>query len=138
MTSASRSSLVLASDGPPALVIEVASPSTAVENDINLIAPNGKPAVYERIGVSEYLVFDPAGDILGVPVWARRAGTGGFAPWEPEANGRWMSQALGIAFEPQGMLLRVYDQDGRPVPSTDELADRVEELEAELRRLRGE
>ncbi|MDP9373430.1 MAG: Uma2 family endonuclease [Chloroflexota bacterium] len=151
LTSASRSSLVLAVDGPPALVIEVASPATAVEQDVNLTSPTGKPRVYETIGVSEYLVFDPAGDILGSQVWARRASPGGYVPWEPEADGRWVSTALRIAFQPQGVLLRVYDQDGNLVPLTEELANLVEErdrqlaaqarrlaaLEAELRKLRG-
>lgn len=145
LTNASRSSLVLAVDGPPALVIEVASPATAVENDINLTSPTGKPKVYETIGVTEYVVFDPAGDILGAQVWARRAGPHGFVPWEPDDDGRWRSAALGIALAPQGVLLRVYDQNGVLVPITDELADRVEEqarrlaeLEEQLRQLRGE
>ncbi|MDP9371566.1 MAG: Uma2 family endonuclease, partial [Chloroflexota bacterium] len=74
----SRSSLYLAADGPPALVVEVASPATAVESDVNLTAPAGKPRVYEAIGVAEYLVFDPGGDLLGTPVWARRAGPRGY------------------------------------------------------------
>lgn len=132
ITNASRTSLVLAADGPPALVIEVASPATARENDINLLSPTGKPAVYEAIGVGEYLVFDPTGDIIGTQVWARRAGPGGFVPWEPEADGRWVSAALGIAFEPRGVLLRVYDQDGRLVPITEELADLVDERDRRL------
>lgn len=144
LTSGSRSSLILAADGPPALVIEVASPATAVERDVDLTAPTGKPRVYETIGVGEYLVFDPAGTILGTQVWARRASPRGFVPWEPEAGGRWASAALGIAFEPHGLLLRVYDQEGMLVPLIDELADLVEEqarrlaaLEAEVRKLRG-
>lgn len=156
---AALSALYLAADGPPALVIEVASPATAAESDVNLTSPNGKPRVYEAIGVAEYLVFDPGGDLLGTQVWARRAGPRGYVPWEPGADGRWASAALGIALRPQGLLLRVYDQEGRLVPTTDELAvqrdeltaqrdelaARLEEerrrstaLEAELRRLRGE
>lgn len=134
----SRSSLILAADGPPALVIEVASPSTAAEQDLNLLSPAGKPGAYAAMGVREYLVFDPVGDIVADQVWARRAGPSGFVPWLPEADGRWVSAALGIAFRPQGFLLRVHDQDGRLVPTADELDDRVAQLEAELRRLRGE
>ena len=150
VTNASRSSLVLAADGPPALVIEVASPATALEHDINLTSPTGKPRVYEAIGVKEYLVFDPAGEILAAQVWARRATPGGFVPWQQEVDGRWVSATLGIAFQPQGVLLRVYDQDGKLVPITEELADLVDErdrrlaqqeqrlstLEEELRKLR--
>ena len=137
-----------------------------MESDVNLTAPTGKPRVYEAIGVAEYLVVDPGGDLLGTPVWARRAGPRGYEPWAPDAAGRWASAALGIAFQPHGLLLRVYDQEGRLVPLTDELAAqrdalaaqrdqlaaqrdalaeqleaerrRAAALEAELRRLRGE
>lgn len=159
LTSGSRDSLYVKADGPPALIIEVASPSTAEERDINLTSPTGKPGVYAAIGVREYLVFDPSDDILDSPVWGRRRGPGGFVPWEPDGMGRWFSSTLGIAFEPQGTLLRVYNQDDELVRLTDEFADlameqaanirelqrqmadqeqRLAELEAELRRLRGE
>jgi Uma2 family endonuclease len=140
-----RDSLRLAVDGPLALIIEVASPVTAAERDVNLTAPDGKPRAHEAAGVAEYLVFDPAGDILGAQVWAHRAGSRGYEPWEPDTAGRWASAALGISFEPQGVLLRVYDQSDRLVPTIDELDAgvaerdrRIAELEAEVRRLRGE
>ncbi len=137
-------SLAVALYGPPVLVIEVASPATALGNDVNLRDQNDKPQLYERIGVDEYLVFDPVGEMLGERIWARRRGPNGFVLWEPEADGRWHS-ALGISFAPQGMLLRVYDHEGRLVPLSMEfdamLAERdrrLAELETELRRLRGE
>jgi hypothetical protein len=144
--------------GPPALVIEVASPATAIDNDISLLASDAKPQLYARIGVDEYLVFDPTGALLGAPIWARRRGPTGFERWEPEADGRWHS-ALGISFAPHGMLLRVYDHDGNLVPISLEFDEmiveqnrqlaeqarqnaekdrRLAELDAELRRLRGE
>jgi len=144
LTNASRTSLILATDGPPALIIEVASPSTALRNDINLIDSTGKPSVYADIGVREYLVFDPTGDILGVQVWARRSGANGFIPWTSDANGRWTSSTLGVSFEPQGVLLRVYNQDGALIPTVTEYATllaerdrRLETVEEELRKLRG-
>ena len=62
---------------------------------------------------------------------------GGYVLWEPDAAGRWASAALGIAFRPQGLLLRIYDQDGRLVPTIDEQDARIAALEEELRRLRG-
>lgn len=152
LTSASRTSVVLATDGPPALVIEVASPATVLTNDLNLTAERGKPGVYEAIGVAEYIVFDPTAEFIPAQMWARRREAGGYAPWLPDASGHWVSEALGgIAFAPQGALLRVYDQEGRLVPLTEELADLLDErereltererqiaaLEAELQRLRG-
>jgi hypothetical protein len=66
---------------------------------------------------------------------------------------------LGISFAPQGVLLRVYDPDGNIVPDNDDMDEilaardallaereremaeqlaRIAELEAELRRQRGE
>lgn len=145
LTSASRSSLVLDTDGPPALIIEIASPSTAVTNDLNLTDERGKPNVYAAIGVPEYLVFDPTAEFIPERIWARRLGPAGYEPWEPDADGRWVSTALGISFAPHGVLLRVYDQDGNLVPTSEEMADmlterdeRIAELEARLRELRGE
>ena len=59
-------------------------------------------------------------------------------PWEPDDKGRWASAALGIAFQPHGLLLRVYDQEGRLVPLTGELADLAEERERQLADLTAE
>jgi Uma2 family endonuclease len=153
-----RTSLNLIDDGPPALIIEVASPSTAADHDLNLTSPRGKPAVYERIGVLEYLVFDPIGQILPRQVRAWRRGATGYEPWEPEGgtrdsgSGRWHSEALGVSFAPQGLWLRLDDQEGRLVSTIREMhrerqrlsdvnraqADELARLRAELLRLRGE
>lgn len=147
-----RTWLSLVDDGPPALIIEVASPSTAVDHDLNLMSPRGKPSVYERIGVLEYLVFDPIGQILPGQVRAWRRGARGYEPWEAEGDGRWHSGALGVSFAPQGLWLRLYDQNGQLVSTIREMhrerqrlsdanraqADELARLRAELRRLRGE
>jgi len=84
---------------------------------------------------------------------------GVFVPWEPEANGLWLSRALGVSFAPQSFLLRIYGPDGELLPISEELDDhnrllisenrylaalaeerarQLAELEAELRHLRGE
>jgi hypothetical protein len=108
--------------------------------------------VYERIGVSEYLVFDPIGQILPQQVRAWRRGALGYEPWEPGRDGRWHSVALGVSFAPQGLWLRLYDQEGQLVSTIREInrerqqltnlnraqADELARLRAELRRLRGE
>ncbi len=145
LTNASRTSLVLATDGPPALVIEVARLLTVLTNDLSLTDERGKPGVYESIGVAEYIVFDPTAEFVPEQLWAWRRVAGAYASWLPDERGRWVSAALGgIAFTPHGPTLRVYDQEGRLVPLTEELADLLDErerkiaaLEAELRRLRG-
>lgn len=135
LTPTGRSPLLLAADDPPALVIEVASPSTAAR-DADPAMPGNKVRAYEALGVAEYLVFDPVGDLLGGPVRAWRAGAGGYGLWEPDAAGRWASAALGVAFQPRGLLLRVHDEDGRLVPTIEEQDARIAALEAEIRRLR--
>jgi Uma2 family endonuclease len=138
--------------GPPALAIEICSPSTAFEHDIDTLNPQAKPSAYAKAGIPEYLVFDPTGDILPELIRAWRAGpSGDYEPWLPDPEtGRWHS-ALGISFAPQGVLLRVYDPNGNIVPDNDDMDDllterdaqlaardaRIAELEAALRR-RGE
>lgn len=128
LTSAPRTSLLVAQDGPPALIIEITSPSTARERDLNTSGPTGKPRLYEAAGVPEFLVFDPYREFIGEQVWARKLGPRGYAPWLPEADGRWHSTALGISFAPQGFYLRVYDHEGRLIPLHRELRAMTQEL----------
>lgn len=152
LTRAPRTSLIVSIEGPPALVIEVTSPSTAAERDLKINSPAGKPLVYETMGIAEYLVFDPFGEFVKSQVWGRRLGPNGYEPWEAEDDGRWHSRTLGISFAPQGFLLRVYDHDGRLMPVHGELRAakqaleeqlaeeqrRLAALEEQIRRLRGE
>jgi Uma2 family endonuclease len=151
---ARRVSLDIATEGPPALAIEVVSPTT-VRNDINL--RDGKAGAYAHSGIGDYLVFDPLTEHLDSQVWARRLRGREYVPWEPQADGRWHSTALGISFAPLGSLLRIYDGEGTLVPLITEqallLADRdrriaeqdrrhaedrqrIADLEAEIKRLR--
>ena len=100
-----RASLSVAREGPPALIIEVLSPATGLGSDLD---PTGKIAAYAAMGVAEYLTFDPTGEIVPEPLRAWRLGPdNGYTPWEPTAAWRWQS-ALGIAFAPQGLRLRVF------------------------------
>ena len=126
-------SLPISVYGPPALAIEICSPSTAFEHDIDTINPLAKPGAYARAGIPEYLVFDPTGDILPELIRAWRAGeSGDYEPWLPDpATGRWHS-ALGISFVPRGTLLRVYDPDGNVVPDNDDMDNLLTEREAQL------
>lgn len=136
--------------GPPALAIEICNPTGGhripLEHDLETLNSTGKPAAYARAGIPEYLAFDPAGEVIDRQILAWRAGeSGDYEPWLPDpVTGRWHS-ALGISFAPQGVLLRVYDPDGNIVPDNDDMDEivaaqkaRIAELEAELRRQRGE
>jgi Uma2 family endonuclease len=143
-------SLSVRQHGPPALAVEIASPGTAREHDLNTLEPGAKPAAYAQAGIPEYLVYDPTGLVIPGRMRAWRLGAADqYVLWEAEADGRWHS-ALGISFAPEvgGVLLRVYDRDGRLVPTPLELAAqlaeqreealareaRIAELEAALRR----
>ncbi len=139
-------------EGPPWLVIEVASRST-VRQDVG-----EKAATYARHGIPEYLVFDPFGDLLGTQrgirmgaqLWARRLprdGQGRFVagvyePWEPEADGRWHCLTPpGLSFAPGGLWLEVWDAQGQPVPRISEerrLRRIAEKRRAEAERLQDE
>jgi Uma2 family endonuclease len=125
-------SLSVAEVGPPALTIEIASPSTARAHDLDTLSPRAKPAVYAQCGVEEYIVFDALGEVIPERMRAWRLGpTGIYVPWEPEEDGRWHS-ALGIAFAPLNLLLRIWDGAGRLLPTNRELAEMLDAREREL------
>ncbi|HVA91581.1 MAG TPA: Uma2 family endonuclease [Chloroflexota bacterium] len=120
--------------GAPTVVIEVASEST-YRYDLE-----AKRRSYARVGVQEYLVFDPTHDWLGTAVRAWHATAHGFEAWLPTRDGAWHSRELGISFQVDGMLLRVVDADGVMMPHITEfgrlLREQQQEAEAYTRRLR--
>jgi Uma2 family endonuclease len=161
-----RASIAVATFGPPALVIEVVSPSTALTSDLNFDSPGGKPRAYAAIGVAEYLTFDLFGEYIPEQIRAWRLDPAGlYIPWQADSPGYWTS-ALGISLAPQGRLLRIYDQEGMIIPNDEDMEDiaagrarllterdrqaverdrviaerdrQIAKLQAELRRLRGE
>jgi hypothetical protein len=105
-----RGSYSLAQDGPPALIIEVASEST-YKVDLDLL--RGKGWSYAHAGVAEYLVLDPSG--VYVPDLGRgwQLVDGKYVPWERDASGRWRSGVIGVAFGVEAGLAAVYGVDGR-------------------------
>jgi Uma2 family endonuclease len=124
--------------GPPALVIEVASPATARKHDLDTLNPAAKPSAFAQAGIPEYLVFDPTGEFIAEQVQAWRAGPdGAYVSWLPDPDtGRWHS-ALGISFAAQGFRLRVYDPDGNLIPTMEELAIQQEDQAREIAALRA-
>ena len=138
-------------EGPPALVVEAASASTW-HYDVSLESTRrGKRQAGKRfgylilLGIPEYLVFDPHAEFLEGQVQAWRRVGEVIQAWEPDADGRYHSRELGISFQPEGALLRVFDPEGIPVPYWFESAQRARALEqenaalrAELERLRAE
>jgi hypothetical protein len=163
------------------VAIEICSPThpaggcpAAYQHDLDTVDPEAKPQAYARIGIPEYLVYDPTDTIIrdepGIRAW-QMGPHGTYIPWLPDpATGRWHSR-LGISFGgapacESGVLLRVYDPEGRVVPNNEDMdtiaeaqeallaarsaelaereaqlaeqATRIAALEAELRRRRSE
>jgi Putative restriction endonuclease len=106
-----RGSVSILVDGPPLLVIEVLSEST-FEADTD--PRSGKAYSYAAAGVKEYLTLDPAGVCLpnGGLGWRLRDGQYDL-PWELEADRRWHSQEIPVAFALDGVQVAVYTREGR-------------------------
>jgi Uma2 family endonuclease len=111
----------VATHGMPELVVEVASESTW-DYDVEL-----KRRIYGRVGVQEYIVFDPTGEFLGAPLRAWHTTKQGFVSWRPDQDARLHSEVLDLWFKPEGLLLRVFDRDGTAVPTFDEQERRLDE-----------
>ena len=126
-------SMALGRHGPPALIIEVLSEDTW-EQDVDLVA--GKPWSYADAGVAEYLTLDPTSSYLGEQGRGWRLAGRAYAPWAPDAQGRWAS-ALGISLGFEGLWLVVYGADERPIPREGQILRSLAEREA-LGEVRGE
>lgn len=154
--SATRAEMTVQTDGVPALVIEVASPTTWAY-DVDTRA--GKAWGYLALGVPNYLVFDPRGELLGTPCRGWQQEGSAIREWQPDADGRYQALGLDVALQAEGDLLRIFDPAGRPVlfgfekalrirvqaqeldartRELDAQVRRIAELEAELERLRGQ
>ena len=129
----------------PDWALEVASASTGV------VDYTDKRRDYERYGIAEYWRFDPSGgECHDAALAGDRLAGGGYEPIAIETLGegsfRGYSDALGLYMCWEDGLLRFYDPvtedylPGHEEERAGRLAaeSRVAELEAELRRLRGE
>ena len=130
---------------PPDFVMEIGSPSAA-RNDLG-----DKRDLYARLGISEYWRFDPTGgDHYGEPLVGERLVDGEYqelAMDRETAGSTWgHSSILNLDLHWEEVRLRFYDpvrerwlQNMDETQAAREAAEaRVAELEAELRRLRGE
>ncbi|MGH2584885.1 MAG: Uma2 family endonuclease [Dehalococcoidia bacterium] len=128
---------------PPAAVFEITSRKTRRED-------LGKThALYERIGVREYILYDPLDEYLHPPLQGFRLLDGAYAPIAPEPDGALHSEALGLMLRLVDGRLRLFDRTSdAELLSPEERADaettradiaeaRVAELEARLRGANG-
>lgn len=104
-----RGSIPFETEGPPALVVEVASDST-YDSDLDLRA--GKGWSYAHAGVREYLVLDPTGAYVPERGRGWRLSGRVYVPWRPDERGRWQSEVIGVALAVEGDLVSVYRRDG--------------------------
>lgn len=127
-----RPHYLLWNETPPSLIVEVTSRSTRREDE------GKKKDVYERIGVEEYVLFDPYGEYLKPRLKGfrlDRLDRGRFQPIPLAADGSLLSRTTGLVFRPEGKRLRLVDTTtGKPLLWADELeAAREREIAARER-----
>jgi Uma2 family endonuclease len=116
----------------PQVIFEVSSPSTW-RKDIG-----AKRKLYERLGVTEYFLFDPQGIFLDPRLRGFRLEKGVYVPLAPSADGSLTSEELGLRLTVEEAMLRLSDlQTGAVVLTRSERADE-ERLQAEQDRRRAE
>lgn len=121
---------------PPCLVIEVSSQSTQGKDF------DSKKALYERLGIEEYFLYDP----LKPRLRGFRLEDNRYRPAPPEPDGSLLSHTSGVTLRLEGDQIRVVETaTGRPFLRIAEMDAEIETagqarhaLEAEIARLRGE
>ena len=111
---------------PPDLVIEVTSSSTRRED------VSKKKNLYERLGISEYILFDPEGDYLKPRLQGYRLEQGVYVRLTPEPDGSLLSWVTGLRLRPEALSLRLIDaRTGEKLLwGSEEAAARVKEAAA--------
>jgi len=113
----------------PNLVIEVTSDSTRDEDLFK------KKGIYERLGVEEYLLFDPLGEYLDPRLQGYRLIGRRYQPLPPDSDGSLTSQTTGLKLRPEGHRLRLIDPaTGEPLLSDQEVREELARLRRELAR----
>ena len=93
----------------PAVVFEITSAATWLEDLVN------KSALYMRLGVKEYFIFDPHGAVLKEGVQGLRLHNGEYLPITPNKEGTLASTELGVHLVRQGDLLRLIDPESKQI-----------------------
>jgi hypothetical protein len=112
-------------------VIELTSRSTRDEDLGN------KRWVYAELGVREYFIFDPLGEVLQPPLRGYTLSGDEYIRIASDGTSI-MSQSLGLELRVVDGWLRLFDPEtGRLLSTPAELVDEVERLRAELGQLRS-
>jgi Uma2 family endonuclease len=116
----------------PSCIIELTSKKTAKE-DINVKKP-----LYRRLGVREYILFDPLEEYLPKQLMGYRLIKGRYKRIETEPDGSLISRELGLRLVPDGENLGLYDvETGERLFSLEEMHQKNAELKAEIARLKA-
>jgi Uma2 family endonuclease len=117
----------------PTVIFEVSSDETYQED------LHGKRALYQRLGVSEYFLFDPLGDCLDPRLQGFRLEDGQYVALVPEADGGLTSVQLRARLVPEDDMLRLIDlRTGQPIPTAREQSERLREQSERLNALAAE
>jgi Uma2 family endonuclease len=84
----------------PDVVIETTSRKTRRKDAVD------KPAIYARMGVNEYFLFDPTEEYLDPPLQGYRLAGDGYERLEADESGVLVSQELGLSLQRQEGTLR--------------------------------
>ena len=131
----------LRSEVPPCFVAEVVSRSSA---RIRRTDEVDKVRIYEKVGIREYLLVDLPRRANGQRFQLKgyRMGSDGrYLPMQPDEEGRFASETLGLAFgvSPDGDRIYVFDlETGERLLSDFEQEEALKAAEEELARLRAE
>jgi len=110
----------------PCVVFEMASEHTWRED------LGEKRLLYGRLGVREYILFDPEGKHLRPRLLAFRLVEGRYEFIAPDADDRLRSEELGLFMKAERRMLRLIDAaTGTPVPTRQEQAEQAKQHAAQ-------
>ena len=98
-----RPNYLLWKERPPSLIVEVTSRKTRRKDT------GPKKDLYERIGVEEYILFDPLGEYLRPPLQGNRLLRGRYQPIPLSEDGTLLSRTTGLRMKSEGERLRLID-----------------------------
>jgi Uma2 family endonuclease len=116
----------------PCVVFETTSKYTKREDS------SVKTQLYERLRIPEYFLYDPTADYLRPPLQGHRLVGNRYVPIEPDVNGRFLCEELGLWLRLEDRELAMYDCPSGQRLLTEAEADHnaLEVAEAEVQRLR--
>jgi Uma2 family endonuclease len=114
---------------PPDAIIEVTSRKTKKTDMVT------KPALYARLGVPEYFLFDPIEEYLAPALQGHRLTGGHYERIAPDAHGALVSEELGLRLHAEGGHVMLYRLDTGERLRTDaeawQAAEEARQAEAE-------